>query len=158
MGGFPSEEHNHNSQAWLRCLYIDFERKPANIFSMNFSLGRRWIFQQANDSTATTTWLNKTKVTFLANSRDFNPIENLWQDLKVRSHIGAPKSRQELKQVAIENGIISKWIPQRISSKSMKRDCRRLPRWKDMQLIIIIIIMLRFSYLTYNCVWRCWSI
>ena len=92
------------SDDYIRIL--DENLKPS---ALSLGLGRRWAFQHDNDpkhtSKATTTWLQKNKVTVLpwpSMSPDLNPIENLWRELKVRINKRAPKNLWELKRVAIE--------------------------------------------------------
>lgn len=89
--------------------YIAILDENLKVSARNLGLGKRWVFQQDNDpkhkSKATTAWLQKNKVTVLpwpSMSPDLNPIENLWQELKVRVNNRAPKNLQELKRVAVE--------------------------------------------------------
>ena len=64
--------------------YIRFLDENLKLSALSLGLGRWWAFQHDNDpkqtSKATTTWLQKNKVTVLpwpSMSPDLNPIENL---------------------------------------------------------------------------------
>ena len=110
--------------------YITILDENLKTSAQSLGLGRQWVFQQDNDpkhtSNSTTTWLQEKKVTLLpwpSMSPDLNPIENLWQELKVRIKKRAPKNLQELKRVAIEE-----WssIPPETTSNLVKNYRRRL--------------------------------
>ena len=55
-------------------------------------------------------------------SPNLNPIENVWQQLKVKINSRAPKSLQELKRVAIEEW---KTKPHETTSNLVKNDKKR---------------------------------
>uniref|UniRef100_A0A1I7XRQ5 DDE_3 domain-containing protein n=1 Tax=Heterorhabditis bacteriophora TaxID=37862 RepID=A0A1I7XRQ5_HETBA len=69
-------------------------------------LGRDWIFQQDNDpkhsSNATKRWLHQKKITKMewpSQSRDLNPIENLWNGAEKEVQRQKPSNIKELEAV-----------------------------------------------------------
>lgn len=72
-------------------------------------LGRRFVFQQDNDpkhkARATMEWFRSKNINVLdwpSQSPDLNPIEHLWQDLKIAVHRHPPSNLAELEQVCKE--------------------------------------------------------
>lgn len=66
----------------------------------------RWVFQQDNDPKHTSKLVQqflKTKILeWPAQRPDLNPIENLWQVLKVNVHARKPCNLNQLEQFAME--------------------------------------------------------
>jgi transposase len=71
-------------------------------------LGCKWVFQMDNDPKHTLVvakWLKENKVKILdwpSQSPDFNPIENLWADLKKRVRARRPTNMTQLHQLCQE--------------------------------------------------------
>ncbi len=70
--------------------YIKILDENLQLSVQNLDLSRQFTFQQDNDpkhtSKSVTVWLQKKKITvlpWLLKNPDWNPIENLWQELKV---------------------------------------------------------------------------
>ena len=82
-----------------------------NLFqsARDLGLGRRFTFQQDNDpkhtAKATLEWFKNKNLNVLewpSQSPDLNPIENLWQDLKIAVHQRSPSNLTELEQFCQE--------------------------------------------------------
>ena len=74
-------------------------------------LGRKWVFQMDNDpkhtSKVVAKWLKDNKVKLLAwpsQSPDFNPIDNLWAELKRCVRARRPTNLTQLQQLLRRNG------------------------------------------------------
>ena len=57
---------------------------------------------------------------------DLNPIENLWQELKVQINQRSPKNPQVLERVTIEEWKKSQKRIVQISSKILENNCSKL--------------------------------
>ena len=82
-----------------------------NLFqsARDLGLGRRFTFQQDNDpkhtAKATLEWFKNKNLNVLewpSQSPDLNPVENLWQDLKIAVHQRSPSNLTELEQFCQE--------------------------------------------------------
>ncbi len=77
--------------------------------AQDLRLGRRFTFQQDNDpkhtAKITKEWLHNNSVTVLewpSQSPDLNPIEHLWEDLKMAVHQRLPSNLTELERICKE--------------------------------------------------------
>lgn len=89
--------------------YVDILRENMQKSDHSLGLGHRWVFQQDNDPKHTLKlvqqFLKDTKTKILewpAQSSDLNPIENLWQVLKVNVHARKPHILDQLEQFEME--------------------------------------------------------
>lgn len=90
-------------------IYVDILRENMQKSDRSLGLGHRWVFQQDNDPKHTLKlvqqFLKDTKTKILewpSQSSDLNPIENLWQVLKVNVHAQKPRILDQLEQFEME--------------------------------------------------------
>ena len=89
--------------------YVDVLKQHLKTSVRKLKLGRKWVFQMDNDTKHTSKvvakWLMDNKVKVLewpSQSPDFNPIENLWAELKKRVRAKRPTNLTQLHQLCQE--------------------------------------------------------
>uniref|UniRef100_A0AAZ3NXP4 Tc1-like transposase DDE domain-containing protein n=1 Tax=Oncorhynchus tshawytscha TaxID=74940 RepID=A0AAZ3NXP4_ONCTS len=89
--------------------YVDILKQHLKTSVRKLKLGRKWVFQMDNDpkhtSKVVAKWLKENKVKILdwpSQSPDFNPIENLWADLKKHVRARRPTNLTQLHQLCQE--------------------------------------------------------
>ena len=109
--------------------YVEILRDNMQKSARSLSLGRYWVFQQDNDPKHTSKlvqqFLKDTKTKVLewpAQSPDLNPIEHLWQVLKVNVHARKSRNLDQLEQFAMEEWAT---IPQETCANLVKNYSKR---------------------------------